>query len=111
MVLPCQAIGSDELGAEVLRWARRNPDGKAGAPDGVPPVQVVPASQIRARRLDSPEAARREMSASLAFEGSFLRDGKLLRVNYALVDTITLSQLDAFPSPPPTMIRLPFRIA
>ena len=58
-------------------------------------VQVVPASEIRTRRLESPEAARREVYATLAFEGSFLREGKSLQVNYALVDTATRSQLDA----------------
>jgi eukaryotic-like serine/threonine-protein kinase len=96
VVLPCQAIGDADLEQKYCDGLAATLTAKLARLTASHQVQVVPASEIRARRLESPEAARREVGATLAFEGSFLREGKSLRVNYALVDTATRSQLDAF---------------
>lgn len=96
VVLPCHAIGDTNLEQKYCDGLAATLTAKLARLTASHQVQVVPASEIRTRRLESPEAARREVGATLAFEGSFLREGKSLRVNYALVDTVTRSQLDAF---------------
>ncbi|MFY9585147.1 MAG: tetratricopeptide repeat protein [Candidatus Acidiferrales bacterium] len=58
-------------------------------------LQVVPAREVRMRRVSSAEAARKELGVSLVLEGTFDRSGNVVRVNYALVDTGTLRQLRA----------------
>ena len=58
-------------------------------------LQVVPAREVRTRRVSSAEAARKELGVSLVLEGTFDRSGNVVRVNYALVDTGTLRQLRA----------------
>ncbi len=96
VVLPCQAIGDTDLEQRYCDGLAATLTAKLVRLTASHQVLVVPASEIRTRRLESPEAARREVGATLAFEGSFLREGQSLRVNYALVDTVTRSQLDAF---------------
>ncbi|MGH9330320.1 MAG: tetratricopeptide repeat protein, partial [Vicinamibacterales bacterium] len=58
-------------------------------------LQVTPSSEVRARGVTSAAAARGELGAGLAFEGSVMRSGSARAVNYALVDTLTGSQIDA----------------
>ena len=58
-------------------------------------LQVVPAREVRARRISSADAARRELGVSLVLEGSMDRSGAVVRVNYALVDARTLRQVRA----------------
>jgi len=58
-------------------------------------LQVVPAREVRLRRVSSAEAARKELGVSLVLEGTFDRSGNVVRVNYVLVDTGTLRQLRA----------------
>jgi len=54
---------------------------------------VVPASEIRSRKIDSAEAARRIYGANLAFTGNAQRWGDRIELNQVLVDTATLRQL------------------
>jgi tetratricopeptide (TPR) repeat protein/DNA-binding winged helix-turn-helix (wHTH) protein len=58
-------------------------------------LQVTPSSEVRARSVTSAAAARGELGAGLAFEGSVMRSGRWRAVNYALVNTLTGSQIDA----------------
>src|SRR3989449_430132 len=58
-------------------------------------LQVAPGREVRARRISSPEEARRELGASLILEGTVYRSGNTVRVNYALVDTSTRRQIRA----------------
>ena len=48
--------------------------------------------------MTNPRDARRIFGATLVLEGSIQRSGPALRVTYALVDTATLAQIDAFTS-------------
>ena len=59
------------------------------------PIQVVPASEVRSKRIASAREARQEFGVSLAMEGTVDRLGGAVRVNYALVDTRTLRQVNA----------------
>ncbi len=54
---------------------------------------VVPASEIRSRKIDSAEAARRIYGANLAFTGNAQRWGDRIELNQVLVDTATLRQI------------------
>jgi serine/threonine-protein kinase len=70
------------------------------------PLQVVPASEVRALGVTNLEEARQQFGATLGLELSVERSGELVRVNYALVDanrhrqlrggTITASAADPF---------------
>jgi serine/threonine-protein kinase len=58
-------------------------------------LQVVPASDVRKQGVASASDAHKEFGAGLVMEGTIYRHGGTVRVNYALVDTITLRQLRA----------------
>jgi tetratricopeptide (TPR) repeat protein len=70
------------------------------------PLQVVPASEIRALGITNLEEARQQFGATLGLELNVERSGQMVRVNYALLDakrhrqlrggTITASAADPF---------------
>ena len=70
------------------------------------PLQVVPASEIRALGITNLEEARQQFGATLGLELNVERSGQMVRVNYALLDakrhrqlrggTITASADDPF---------------
>jgi tetratricopeptide (TPR) repeat protein len=70
------------------------------------PLQVVPASEIRALGITNLEEAQQQVGATLGLELNVERSGQLVRVNYALLDakrhrqlrggTITASAADPF---------------
>jgi tetratricopeptide (TPR) repeat protein/DNA-binding winged helix-turn-helix (wHTH) protein/TolB-like protein len=95
VVLPCRMIAGveedraycDGLAAMLTsKLASLTPDHR---------LQVTPASEIRAQRITSAGAARQQLGAGLAFEGSVQHFGRSRGINYALVDTSTGSQVDA----------------
>jgi serine/threonine-protein kinase len=70
------------------------------------PLQVVPASEVRAKGVENLEQARDQFGATLGLQVNVERSGSLVRVNYAIVDakqhrqvagaTITASASDPF---------------
>jgi tetratricopeptide (TPR) repeat protein/TolB-like protein/predicted Ser/Thr protein kinase len=58
-------------------------------------LQVVPASEVRARGVTTIDQARREFGANLVIEGSLQISAETDRVTYAVVDTNTHRQLRA----------------
>jgi tetratricopeptide (TPR) repeat protein len=58
-------------------------------------LQVVPPSEVHARHVSSAGEARKELGVNLVLEGTLDRSGNAVRVNYALVDAVTLRQLRA----------------
>lgn len=60
-----------------------------------PLLQVVPAPEMRAKRIASADEARKEFGANLALEGSLHKSGNQIRINSALVDTRTRRQIRA----------------
>jgi tetratricopeptide (TPR) repeat protein/TolB-like protein/tRNA A-37 threonylcarbamoyl transferase component Bud32 len=58
-------------------------------------LTVVPASEVRARKVTSPDSARKELGATLVLSGNLYQSGGRVRINYELVDTRTLRQLRA----------------
>ena len=59
-------------------------------------LQVTAASDVHGKAVTTPQAARREFGATLALERSLIRVGDRLRVNYALIDTSTGTQIDGY---------------
>ena len=53
------------------------------------PLQVVPASEIRAKGITSLDQARQEFGVNLGLELSLHRSGEMVRVNYGLIDATT----------------------
>ena len=56
-------------------------------------LQVVPAADLRGRKISTATDARQEFGISLVLEGTLQYSGDKVRVNYALVDSATLRQL------------------
>ena len=57
------------------------------------PLQVVPASEVRAKGVTNLQEARQQFGATLGLEISIERSGQMVRVNYALVDAKNHKQL------------------
>ena len=97
VVLPCRPIG------EVSEAEQAQCDGFAatltamlGRLTAQHALQVTPASETHARAIANADAARRQLGATLALEGSLIRVADRLRVSYALVDTTTGRQVDGY---------------
>ena len=56
-------------------------------------LQVVPFSEVRARKVDSVEGARNEFGANLLLNGTLQFSGDLVRATCVLIDTISGHQL------------------
>jgi len=56
-------------------------------------LQVVPAAELRGRKVSTTTDARREFGISLVLDGTLQYSGDKVRVNYALVDAAALRQL------------------
>lgn len=73
---------------------------------GVRALQVLPISQVKDRKADTPEKARRELGANLVLRATWQRAGPHVRINMSLLDsrsglalrsdTITASASDLF---------------
>ena len=60
-----------------------------------PLLQVVPASEMRAKRIATADEARQEFGVNLVLEGSLHKSGNQIRINCMLVDTRTRRQIRA----------------
>ena len=54
---------------------------------------VVPATEIRSQRVQSPSEARRLFGATMVLTGSLERDGKAIRLNLDLIDSQKLREI------------------
>jgi eukaryotic-like serine/threonine-protein kinase len=59
-------------------------------------LQVTSTLEVRRRGVSDASQAQRDFGATLVLEGSILRSSDTVRVNYVLVDTVTLRQIDAY---------------
>ena len=58
---------------------------------------VVPASVVRARNVQDPSAALRDLGVNLVVKGSIQRDGQDIRLTLNLIDTQHLRQIGSIP--------------
>src|SRR5438477_10139856 len=56
-------------------------------------LQVVPASDIHSRNVDTPEKARAEFGATIVMAGTFQFSGDDVRVSYSLMDPVAKREL------------------
>jgi tetratricopeptide (TPR) repeat protein/TolB-like protein/tRNA A-37 threonylcarbamoyl transferase component Bud32 len=94
-VLPFNVVGNDPETAAFGAGLTETLTAKLTQLTGDPSLQVVPATEIRARHILTVDDARKEFGANLALEGSLHKSGTQVRVNYILVDARTLRQIRA----------------
>jgi eukaryotic-like serine/threonine-protein kinase len=94
-VLPLSIDGGDAQTAAFGAGLTETLTAKLTQLTGDPSLQVVPATEIRAKNVRSVDDARKEFGASLVLEGSLHKSGQEVRVNYILVDARTRRQLRA----------------
>jgi len=95
VILPCQVIGGDVRGNAYCNGLAETLTAKLTPLTAATALPITPASEVRHRGIATASDARREFGATLAIEGSVSIDGGTIRINYALVDTRTLQQIDA----------------
>jgi tetratricopeptide (TPR) repeat protein/DNA-binding winged helix-turn-helix (wHTH) protein len=95
VVLPCRMIAGVEEDRAYCDGLAAMLTSKLASLTTEHRLQVTPASEIRVQRITSASAARQQLGAGLAFEGSVQQLGRSRGINYALVDTSTGSQVDA----------------
>jgi tetratricopeptide (TPR) repeat protein/DNA-binding winged helix-turn-helix (wHTH) protein/TolB-like protein len=95
VVLPCRMIAGVEEDRAYCDGLAAMLTSKLASLTTAHRLQVTPASEIRAEGITSASAARQQLGAGLAFEGSVQHLGRSRGINYALVDTSTGSQVDA----------------
>jgi serine/threonine protein kinase/tetratricopeptide (TPR) repeat protein len=94
-VLPFSVVGSDPETAAFGAGLTETLTAKLTQLTGDPSLQVVPATEIRAKHVSTVDDARKEFGANLALEGSLHKSGEQVRVNYILVDAHSLRQIRA----------------
>jgi serine/threonine-protein kinase len=94
-VLPFVAVGDDAQSKALCDGLVDTLAAKLSQLTGRDNLQVVPNREVRARGVFSASQARRELGVNLALTGSWHQSGDTVRVNYALVDTLSGRQLRA----------------
>ncbi len=94
-VLPFQAIGGSPENQAFCDGITENLTASLTQLTATHALQVMPAREVRTRRIANADAARKELGVSLVLEGTMDRSGKAVRINYALVDARTLRQVRA----------------
>src|SRR5262249_34816913 len=95
VVLPLNVEGGDAQTAAFAAGLTETLNAKLTQLTDDPSLQVVPATEIRARHVSTMEDARKEFGANLVLEGSLHKSGQQARVNYILVDPKTRRQMRA----------------
>ncbi|HET7207924.1 MAG TPA: protein kinase [Terriglobales bacterium] len=94
-VLPFNVVGSDPESVAFGAGLTETVTTKLTQLTDDPTLQVVPATEIRAKHVSTVVDARKEFGANLAVEGSLHKSGERMRINYILVDARTLRQIRA----------------
>jgi eukaryotic-like serine/threonine-protein kinase len=94
-VLPFSVVGGDAQTAAFGGGLTETLTAKLTQLTADPSLQVVPATEIRAKHVSTVDDARKEFGANLVLEGSLHKSGQQVRVNYVLVDARTRRQLRA----------------
>lgn len=102
-VLPFENVGSDPANSDPANQAVS--DGlmdslsskltnlEAGKDAAKQSLWVVPASEVRRRKITDPASALRELGATVVVEGTLHRDGQTIHMTVNLVNTKTMRQL------------------
>ena len=96
VVLPCKSIGGDRADQAYCEGLADTLTAKLSRLTAAHALLMPPASEVRLRKVMTTDEARKYFGATVTLEGSLLRSGGTLRVNYAMVDAATRTQLDAY---------------
>ena len=92
-VLPFENIGSNSANEAISEGLMDSLTNKLSKLEGgQQSLWVVPASEVRRRKVDSPEAALRAFGATLVVEGSVLRDNSGVHLTVNLIRTKDVRQ-------------------
>jgi len=93
-VLPFDNIGNDPANEPLAEGLMDSLAGKLSNLDvGQQSLWVVPASEVRRRKISDPAAALRELGATLAVKGSIRREGQDVHLTVNLIDTKNMRQI------------------
>jgi serine/threonine-protein kinase len=92
-VLPFRVVGSDPETKAFADGLTETLTAKLSQLGGKHPLEVVPAGEIRAMGISSPEQARKNLGVNLAVTGSLQRSNGMIRVTPVLIDTQSERQL------------------
>ncbi len=93
-VLPFDNIGANPANDALAEGLMDSLAGKLSDLDvGGKSLWVVPASEVRARKISDPGSALRELGATYVVKGSIARDGQDVHLTVNLIDTKNLRQI------------------
>jgi len=93
-VLPFDNIGNNPANEPLAEGLMDSLSGKLSELDvGGKSLWVVPASEVRSRKISDPTSALRELGATLVVKGSIARDGQDVHLTVNLIDTKNLRQI------------------
>ena len=96
VVLPCTVIGGSESDQAFCDGLNEAVAGKLAPLTLANALQTTTARDARARGITTAVDARRQFGATLVLQGTLLREGDQVRVNYDLVDATALRQLQTY---------------
>jgi serine/threonine-protein kinase len=91
-VLPFENVGNDPANEAVSNGLMDSLSSKLTNLE-TDQLWVLPASEVRRRKIGDPASALRELGATVAVEGSLQRDGQMIHMTVNLVNTKTLRQI------------------
>ncbi|HLW81928.1 MAG TPA: protein kinase [Candidatus Acidoferrales bacterium] len=93
-VLPFENIGNNPANAPLAEGLMDSLSGALSNLDiGNQSLWVVPSSVVRARKVDDPSAALRQLGATLVVQGSIEREGQDVHLTVNLINAKTLRQI------------------
>jgi serine/threonine-protein kinase len=93
-VLPFENVGSDATNDAVSAGLMDSLASRlTNLASGKQALWVVPASEVRRRKINDPTAALRELGATIAVEGSLQRNGQTVDMTVNLINTKNLRQI------------------
>lgn len=93
-VLPFENVGNDAANEEVSAGLMESLSSRlTNLEAGKQALWVVPASEVRRRKITDPASALRELGATIAIEGSLRREGPMIHLTVNLVNTKNLRQI------------------
>jgi serine/threonine-protein kinase len=93
-VLPFENVGNDPANEAVSAGLMDSLASRlTNLEVGKESLWVVPTSEVRRQKITDPQAALRELGATVAVQGSLQRDGQAIRMTLNLINTKNLRQI------------------
>lgn len=97
-VLPFENVGNDPANAAISDGLMDSLSGKlTNLESEKQSLWVVPASEVRRRKITDAASALRDLGATLVVEGTLQRDGQTIHMTVNLVKTKTMRQIGSVP--------------